>query len=85
MAQAASQYGKVEETVFEALAEVPTIMEDAGKFIDIYQPIPDQHLEKRTFDLFRAIIHMLTHVMQLFADNKLRTSLEAIEARARLC
>ncbi|KIL88242.1 hypothetical protein FAVG1_08321 [Fusarium avenaceum] len=67
---AAGQYGKVEESIFEALSEIPIIMESAGRYVDMYWKMRDQYLEQRTFELFRAILQLLRYVMQFFADGK---------------
>ncbi|KAF4992488.1 hypothetical protein FDECE_13704 [Fusarium decemcellulare] len=67
---AAGRYGKVEEAIFEALSEVPIIMESAGRYVDMYWRMRDQYLEQRTFELFRAILQLLRHIMQFFADGK---------------
>lgn len=45
-------------------------MESARKYLGIYRKMQDQDLEKRTFELFRAILRTLRHVMQFFADGK---------------
>ncbi|KAH7233070.1 hypothetical protein BKA59DRAFT_446565 [Fusarium tricinctum] len=75
---AAGQYGKVEETIFEALSEIPIIMESAGRYVDMYWKMRDQYLEQRTFELFRAILQMLRYVMQFFAEGKTRKVFEGM-------
>ncbi|KAG5661788.1 hypothetical protein KAF25_004027 [Fusarium avenaceum] len=75
---AAGQYGKVEETIFEALSEIPIIMESAGRYVDMYWKMRDQYLEQRTFELFRAILQLLRYVMQFFADGKTRKVFEGM-------
>ncbi|KAI6754732.1 hypothetical protein HG530_012484 [Fusarium avenaceum] len=75
---AAGQYGKVEESIFEALSEIPIIMESAGRYVDMYWKMRDQYLEQRTFELFRAILQLLRYVMQFFADGKTRKVFEGM-------
>ncbi|KAI9903641.1 hypothetical protein N3K66_000170 [Trichothecium roseum] len=75
---AAGHYGKVEEAAFEALSDIPIIMESARKYLGIYRKMQDQDLEKRTFELFRAILSTLRHVMQFFADGKSRRVFEGV-------
>ncbi|KAM0227395.1 hypothetical protein ACHAPO_011581 [Fusarium lateritium] len=67
---AAGQYTKVEESIFEALSEIPRIMESAKRYVDMYRQIRDQFLEQRTIELFRAILTFLRQVMQFFLDDK---------------
>jgi hypothetical protein len=72
--QAASQYRKVQDAVFEALSEIPEIMESARRYIQIYADQQDSILEKRTFDLFRAILGTLIQIMRCFVDSSIRNS-----------
>ncbi|SPN98696.1 uncharacterized protein DNG_01740 [Cephalotrichum gorgonifer] len=67
---AAGHYGKIEESIFEALYEIPRIMESAGRYVTLYRQMRDQFLEQRTSELFRSILKMLRQVMQFFADSK---------------
>lgn len=48
------------------------MMESARKYISIYKDHPDQLLERKTFDLYLAILKALNHVMQFFADSSIR-------------
>lgn len=59
----------MEENIFDALAELPEIMEGARKYILIYQDYPNQSLERKTFDLYLAILKSLNHIVQFFADS----------------
>jgi hypothetical protein len=67
--QAASRYIEVEDFIFEAISELPEIMEGARKYVKIYKDYPDHSLERKTFDLFLAILKSLNHMMQFFADS----------------
>ena len=67
--QAAGQSAKVEQTVFEALSEIPYAMGSARKYLDFYRDGGKEALEKMIFDLFRAVIGALTHIMQFFQDS----------------
>ncbi|KAF5572063.1 hypothetical protein FPANT_13377 [Fusarium pseudoanthophilum] len=67
---AAGRYTKVEEGVYEAISEVPMIMEHAKRYVDMYRQMRDQFLEQRTIELFRAILTLLHQVMQFFLDGK---------------
>ncbi|KAF5717843.1 hypothetical protein FGLOB1_1951 [Fusarium globosum] len=67
---AAGRYTKVEEGVYEAISEIPIIMERAKRYVDMYRQMRDQFLEQRTIDLFRAILTLLHQVMQFFLDGK---------------
>ncbi|KAK8030107.1 hypothetical protein PG993_011398 [Apiospora rasikravindrae] len=69
---AAGRYTKIEETVFEALSEIPEIMEDARRYVQIYYENRYASLERKTFGLFRAILRALLHIMKFFADSKVR-------------
>jgi hypothetical protein len=51
------------------------MMDGARKYISIYRDHPDQLLERKTFDLYVAILKSLTHIMQFFADSSIRRSL----------
>ena len=44
-------------------------MEGARRYILIYQDYPNQSLERKTFDLYLAILKSLNHVVQFFADS----------------
>ncbi|RBR13213.1 hypothetical protein FVER53590_09900 [Fusarium verticillioides] len=67
---AAGRYTKVEESVYEAISEIPMIMEHAKRYVDMYRQLRDQFLEQRTIELFRAILTLLHQVMQFFLDGK---------------
>ncbi|KAF5720097.1 hypothetical protein FMUND_4381 [Fusarium mundagurra] len=67
---AAGRYTKVEEGVYEAISEIPIIMERAKRYVDMYRQMRDQFLEQRTIELFRAILTLLQQVMQFFLDGK---------------
>jgi len=62
----------VEDSIFDALSDLPEMMDDARKYISIYRDHPDQLLERKTFDLYLAILKALTHIMQFFADSPIR-------------
>lgn len=70
--QAAGQYTKVEEDIFKALADIPDIMETTRRYVGIYWQKPDHRFEQRVFNLFRASLKTLRHIMQFFADSKYR-------------
>lgn len=67
--QAASRYVEVEEKIFDALSELPEMMEDARRYIEIYKDYRNQLLERKTFDLYLSILTALNHIMQFFADS----------------
>jgi hypothetical protein len=69
---AASQYHKVEDCIFDALVEIPEAMENARRYVSIYRDHPDQYLERKTFDLYLAVLKALNHIMQFFADDSIR-------------
>ncbi|KAK8063320.1 hypothetical protein PG996_007972 [Apiospora saccharicola] len=71
---AAGQYKNVEETIFKALSEIPEIMESARRYVQTYYQNRDHSLERKTFDLFRAILRALLHIMKFFADSKFHNS-----------
>ena len=70
--QAAGQFQKVEDAIFEALVEIPETMESAQRYIQIYSEMQESLLEKRTFDLFWAVLKALIHIMRFFADSSIR-------------
>ncbi|KAJ4003192.1 hypothetical protein NW752_011633 [Fusarium irregulare] len=67
---AAGQYTKVEEGVYEALSEIPRIMDSAKRYVGLYRQMREQSVEQRTIELFRAILTFLRRVMQYFLDDK---------------
>ncbi|KAK7912143.1 hypothetical protein PG985_014624 [Apiospora marii] len=69
---AAGRYKNVEESIFKALSEIPEIMESARRYVQIYHQNRYHSLERKTFDLFRAILRTLLHIMKFFADSKFR-------------
>ncbi|KAI0548227.1 hypothetical protein F4679DRAFT_551685 [Xylaria curta] len=75
---AAGRYKKVEDEIFEALSEIPEILEHSRRYIKIYADLRDHFLEKRTFDLFRSILRTLSHIMRFFKDSALRRISESI-------
>lgn len=70
--QAAGQYTKVEDAIFEALSDIPGIIDNTRGYIQCYADIRDSSLERMTFDLFRAILRTLTLIMRFFADSTIR-------------
>ncbi|KAK7752621.1 hypothetical protein SLS62_005390 [Diatrype stigma] len=82
LAQAAGQYSKVEEAIFETLSEIPDVLESSRRYIGIYADLQSHSLEEKTFYLFRAILRTLTHIMQFFADSAIHDhELEDISRR----
>ncbi|KAI0453850.1 hypothetical protein F5B21DRAFT_478091 [Xylaria acuta] len=75
---AAGRYKKVEDEIFQALAEIPEILEHSRRYIEIYADLRDHFLEKRTFDLFRSILRTLSHIMRFFKDSAFRKFSESI-------
>ncbi|KAI0183505.1 hypothetical protein EV127DRAFT_446927, partial [Xylaria flabelliformis] len=75
---AAGRYKKVEDEIFQALSEIPEILEHSRRYIKIYADLRDHFLEKRTFDLFRSILRTLSHIMRFFNDSALRKFSESI-------
>lgn len=65
-------FAKVETAILETLAEIPEVMDDARRYIEIYGKCRDQLLETKTFELYQSILQTLTHVMQFFADSSFR-------------
>ncbi|KAK2598553.1 hypothetical protein N8I77_011956 [Diaporthe amygdali] len=66
---AAGAFSKVEAIILETLAEIPEVMDDAKRYIEIYGKYRDQLLEKKTFELYMSILTALKHVMQFFVDS----------------
>lgn len=62
----------------DTLAEIPEIMDDARRYIEIYGRCRDELLERRTFELYLSILKTLTQVMQFFADSTFRKSVFAV-------
>ncbi|KAI0965291.1 hypothetical protein F4678DRAFT_467631 [Xylaria arbuscula] len=79
---AAGRYTKVEDDIFQALAEIPETLERSRKYIKIYADQRDHVLEKKTFDLFRSILRTLSHVMRFFKDSAIRRFSESILKQA---
>lgn len=59
----------MEAVILETLAEIPEIMDDAKRYIDIYGRFRDQLLEQKTFELYLSILRALNHIMQFFVDS----------------
>ncbi|ETS73822.1 hypothetical protein PFICI_14768 [Pestalotiopsis fici W106-1] len=74
---AAGRYVKIEEAVFSALADIPEIIQGAQNYVRIYAGRQDQLLERKTFDLFLAVLRALTHIMQFFADGGLKKTMQS--------
>jgi hypothetical protein len=72
--QAVGAFSKVEPVILETLAEIPEVMDDAKRYIEIYGKNREQLLEKKTFDLYLSILTALKHIMQFFADSSLSKS-----------
>jgi hypothetical protein len=47
-------------------------MENARRYVEIYRDRPDHYLERKTFDLYRAVLRALIQIMQFFADGGFR-------------
>jgi hypothetical protein len=47
-------------------------MENARRYVKIYRDNPDHFLERKTFDLYRAVLRALIQIMQFFADDGFR-------------
>lgn len=75
--QAVGNYAKVEESILDSLAQIPEVIENTRRYIEIYSELRDQHLEARTFDLYLSILKALTHIMQFFADSSFRKFFDA--------
>jgi hypothetical protein len=56
--------------VIEALAEIPRVMENAARYVDIYRRMPNQYLDHRSFELFRAVIKSLSLIFQFMLEGK---------------
>ncbi|KAH7144592.1 hypothetical protein B0J13DRAFT_47620 [Dactylonectria estremocensis] len=69
---AVGHYSKVEESILDSLTQIPEIIENTRRYIEIYSESRDQHLEARTFDLYLSILRALVHIMQFFADSSFR-------------
>ncbi|KAJ0165468.1 hypothetical protein CTA2_11161 [Colletotrichum tanaceti] len=68
---AATQYGSTGETIFQFLADIPDIMESARQTVALYREMGGHSLDRKSFELFRAVLKALNHIMQFFADSKL--------------
>lgn len=47
-------------------------MENARRYVSIYKDDLDQFLERKTFDLYLAVLRALNQIMQFFADDRIR-------------
>jgi len=57
------------DCVFEALGDIPEAMESAQKYVLIYRDTQDHFLERKTFDLYLAVLRALIQILQFFADD----------------
>ncbi|KAI0157022.1 hypothetical protein GGR57DRAFT_78043 [Xylariaceae sp. FL1272] len=69
---AATRYTKIEDEIFQALEEIPQMMEHSRQYMQIYADYRDSALEKQTFHLFRSILRALIQIMQFFKDSTFR-------------
>lgn len=69
LSQALGAFSKVEAVILETLAEIPEMMDDAKRYIEIYGRFRDQLLEQKTFELYLSILRALNHIMQFFVDS----------------
>lgn len=69
--QAASTYSNTPEIIFEFLAQIPDMMESSRQYMAMYRNMGGHRLEKRSFELFRAVLEALAHVMQFFLNSRL--------------
>lgn len=69
LSQALGAFSKVEAVILETLAGIPEMMDDAKRYIEIYDRFRDQVLEKKTFELYLSILKALNHIMQFFVDS----------------
>jgi hypothetical protein len=70
--QAAGRYTKVEDAIFQALSDIPEILERSRRYVTIYANLREHALEKRTYELFRSILRTLCHIMRFFKEGTLR-------------
>ncbi|TQN67962.1 hypothetical protein CSHISOI_07486 [Colletotrichum shisoi] len=73
---AATQYSSTGETIFQFLADIPDIMENAKQTVALYREMGGHSLDRKSFELFRAVLKALNHIMQFFADSKLEKFLQ---------
>ncbi|KAH0429866.1 hypothetical protein CcaCcLH18_08148 [Colletotrichum camelliae] len=67
---ATANYSKVEEDIFQALSEIPDVMESTRRYVAIWTQ-RNQHFERLVFNLYRATLKSLRQIMQFFADSRL--------------
>ncbi|KAK2028609.1 hypothetical protein LX32DRAFT_663747 [Colletotrichum zoysiae] len=68
---AATQYSSTGEAIFQFLADIPDIMENARQTFALYREMGGHSLDRRSFELFKAVLAALSHVMQFFAESKM--------------
>ncbi|KAI3391982.1 hypothetical protein diail_6389 [Diaporthe ilicicola] len=78
--QALGAFSNVEAVILETLAQIPEIMDEAKRYIEIYGIYREQLLEKKTFELYLSILKTLKEIMQFFVDSSWSMS-----DRALLC
>ncbi|KAK1561753.1 uncharacterized protein LY79DRAFT_530827 [Colletotrichum navitas] len=69
--KAATQYSSTGEAIFQFLSDIPDIMENARQTFALYKEMGGHSLDRRSFELFRAVLSALNHIMQFFADSKM--------------
>ncbi|KAK7698462.1 hypothetical protein SLS64_012454 [Diaporthe eres] len=75
--QAAGAFSKVEAVILETLADIPEMMDDAKRYIEIYRGCQDQLLEKSTFQLYLSVLKALNQIMQFFVDSTWTLNLDS--------
>ncbi|KAK7728277.1 hypothetical protein SLS63_006725 [Diaporthe eres] len=78
--QAAGAFSKVEAVILETLADIPEMMDDAKRYIEIYRGCQDQLLEKSTFQLYLSVLKALNQIMQFFVDSPLNSIVQVMQA-----
>ncbi|EFW98416.1 hypothetical protein CMQ_4268 [Grosmannia clavigera kw1407] len=68
---AAEQYSHVEEAVLEGLAKIPEIIDGAKRYVQIYAQQKKNRLERRTFDIYLAILRALVHMLKFILEGSL--------------
>ncbi|KAK1990113.1 hypothetical protein LX36DRAFT_740652 [Colletotrichum falcatum] len=73
---AATQYSSTGEAIFQFLADIPDIMDKARQTFALYREMRGHSLDRRSFELFKAVLAALSQIMQFFAESKMEKFLQ---------
>jgi len=68
--EAAARLNKIREEIFDALYQIPTILNSIDRLLAIYKS--SERLNRNSSALFVSILHAMAHILQFFHEKSLR-------------